>query len=346
MTTTWTTVEERIVWTATEDPSYQFVTLRPTSVTLTGGGGGGGLALGETSSTAYRGDRGKTAYDHSQVVTGNPHGTTAADVGADAAGTAAGLVDDLSGVSNASTARSNLGLVIGTDVQAHDADLDTLAGLTATTDSFMQAKAGAWAARTIAQVKTDLGVIEKLPRTSGKVYTLGQGEAFSTTAGQFGSGASGKMAAHPVWLPAGSYDRVAMRTNAAGTATYRIGVYPNNPATMRPDGQTLILDCGTIDMSVTPGTLTATVTLTIPTSDIYWLAILMDAYTSAPNCCGWNGNTGVVPNLPWLGHISTGYNGRGDWGCINSSVTTGAMPTTYPTSTANDIMPQVSVRAT
>lgn len=43
-------------------------------------GGSGGLALGETSSTAYRGDRGKTAYDHSQT-TGNPHGTTAADVG-------------------------------------------------------------------------------------------------------------------------------------------------------------------------------------------------------------------------------------------------------------------------
>ena len=39
------------------------------------------LALGETSSTAYRGDRGKTAYDHSHT-TGNPHNTTAADVGA------------------------------------------------------------------------------------------------------------------------------------------------------------------------------------------------------------------------------------------------------------------------
>ena len=39
------------------------------------------LALGETSTTAYRGDRGKTAYDHSQA-SGNPHSTTAADVGA------------------------------------------------------------------------------------------------------------------------------------------------------------------------------------------------------------------------------------------------------------------------
>ena len=39
-----------------------------------------GLALGETSSTAYRGDRGKIAYEHSQV-TGNPHGTTKNHIG-------------------------------------------------------------------------------------------------------------------------------------------------------------------------------------------------------------------------------------------------------------------------
>lgn len=32
------------------------------------------LALGETSATAYRGDRGKTAYDHANI-NGNPHGT-------------------------------------------------------------------------------------------------------------------------------------------------------------------------------------------------------------------------------------------------------------------------------
>ena len=39
------------------------------------------LALGETDETAYRGDRGKTAYDHSQVTSGNPHHVTAAEVG-------------------------------------------------------------------------------------------------------------------------------------------------------------------------------------------------------------------------------------------------------------------------
>lgn len=39
------------------------------------------LALGETSSTAYRGDRGATAYTHSQTTSGNPHGVTKSDVG-------------------------------------------------------------------------------------------------------------------------------------------------------------------------------------------------------------------------------------------------------------------------
>lgn len=41
------------------------------------------LALGETDQTAYRGDRGKIAYDHSQLTSGNPHNVDKADVGLD-----------------------------------------------------------------------------------------------------------------------------------------------------------------------------------------------------------------------------------------------------------------------
>ena len=39
------------------------------------------LALGETSSTAYPGDKGKAAYEHSQLNSGNPHNVTKSDVG-------------------------------------------------------------------------------------------------------------------------------------------------------------------------------------------------------------------------------------------------------------------------
>lgn len=41
--------------------------------------GGGGVALGETAATAYRGDRGKAAYDHS-LSQGNPHNATTSNI--------------------------------------------------------------------------------------------------------------------------------------------------------------------------------------------------------------------------------------------------------------------------
>lgn len=39
------------------------------------------IVLGETSSTAYRGDRGKQAYEHSLLTSSNPHNVSKADVG-------------------------------------------------------------------------------------------------------------------------------------------------------------------------------------------------------------------------------------------------------------------------
>lgn len=50
------------------------------SGTISSGGDGGGVSLGETNLTAHRGDHGKTAYDHSQEVTGNPHSLDTDDV--------------------------------------------------------------------------------------------------------------------------------------------------------------------------------------------------------------------------------------------------------------------------
>lgn len=56
----------------------------------------------------------------------------------------------------AAQVRTLLALVIGTNVQAYDADLDAIAGLSASNDDVIQRKSGAWANRTLAQLVTDL----------------------------------------------------------------------------------------------------------------------------------------------------------------------------------------------
>jgi hypothetical protein len=64
--------------------------------------------------------------------------------GKEATGVAAALVDDLSGVTNAPTARTNLGLAIGTNVQAWDQDLTDIAGLTRAKGDLIAGSATAW----------------------------------------------------------------------------------------------------------------------------------------------------------------------------------------------------------
>jgi len=74
------------------------------------------------------------------------------------AGGPVSTVAGLAGVVTASALRAALGLMIGDTVQAFDGDLTAIAALTPANNDFLQRKSDAWTNRTIAQVKTDLGI--------------------------------------------------------------------------------------------------------------------------------------------------------------------------------------------
>lgn len=118
---------------------------RADGTALVGGGGGGSgtvTSVGITAPSIFS-------------VSGSPV-TGSGTLALTYSGTALPVLNGGTGSTTAAGARTALGLVIGTDVQAADADLTTIAGLTATTDNFLQSKAGAWASRTVAQVTADL----------------------------------------------------------------------------------------------------------------------------------------------------------------------------------------------
>lgn len=87
------------------------------------------IGLGETSTTAYRGDRGKTAYDHSQA-TGNPHGTTFAQIASKPTTLAGYGITDAMSNTEFNLAGSNFALIASAgSIQTYDAQ--SCVGLTA-----------------------------------------------------------------------------------------------------------------------------------------------------------------------------------------------------------------------
>lgn len=109
---------------------------------------------------------------------------------ADFTATGRSLVDDAS----TSAMRTTLGLVIATDVEAHDADLTTIAGLTAITNNVIMSQSSAWAS------VTPSTMLDTRSSTQGVILYRGSStwdELATGTAGQVLS--TGGAAANPAW---------------------------------------------------------------------------------------------------------------------------------------------------
>jgi hypothetical protein len=97
------------------------------------------------------------------------------------------IASNLSDLANAGTARTNLGVAIGSNVQAWDADLDAIAAISPTNDDIIQRKAGAWVNRTMAQFKTDL-VLVKADVGLGSVANVDTTNAANISSGTLPAG--------------------------------------------------------------------------------------------------------------------------------------------------------------
>ena len=88
------------------------------------------------------------------------------------------IADGGTGASDAGTARTNLGLAIGTNVQAWDANLDQIAALTPTDGNFIVGNGSAWIVESGATVLASLGITASAAELNyNDITTLGTSQA-------------------------------------------------------------------------------------------------------------------------------------------------------------------------
>ena len=106
---------------------------------------------GATGATGSQGPQGDTGATGATGATGpqGPAGSGSGDLLAS---------NNLSDLANAGTARTNLGVAIGSNVQAYDADLTALGGLAKTNGNIIVGDGSTWVAESGATARTSLGV--------------------------------------------------------------------------------------------------------------------------------------------------------------------------------------------
>lgn len=86
------------------------------------------------------------------------------------------VANNLNDIADAGAARTNLGVAVGSDVQAYDADLTAIAGLSSADGNFIVGSASGWVAESGATARTSLGLGSAATSDAGDFATLAQGD--------------------------------------------------------------------------------------------------------------------------------------------------------------------------
>ena len=205
-------------------------------------------------------------------------------------------------------------------------------------DDFLQRKSGAWTNRTVAQVRTDLGVPFHISAPVGEWVGMSSPNVSAQGAVNMILSAAGRASVCPIWLPDGTFDRIAVIVESTGTATLRLGLYTASATTGLPSG-TPALDAGTISAAGS-GLREITISATL-TAGWYWACVLCDAYTSTFSLAGFS--EAAAPFLPGIpSSNATPGRQRNAWSAAGLS--TGALPTSFSGSQWNGAAPKVILR--
>jgi hypothetical protein len=262
-------------------------------------------------------------------------------------------------LADAAALRTAGGVVIGTDVQAYDADLGTIAGLTPSNDDVLQRKAGAWTNRTIAQLVTDLGLgsvyqpLDSDLTAIAALTTTSYGRAFLALADASAARtAIGAVIGTDVQAYDAELAALAGLTSAADSVPYFTGSGTAALATVTAAARTVLDDatvaamCTTLQIPVTLSFILSdeTTTLTTGTKLTYEIPFAM-TLTAVPKASLTTAGTGTTVDIKESGTSILTNKIVFDSG--ETSITTAATPPTLADSSiANNAVLTFIVDAT